>query len=227
MREPKIFESGKSPLLKPKGAPDKCAFCDKLVDKSPFVAFTAGEFPTALCSDCIRKFSKMLKFMEHIALYAPYIPDYLPLKLRMLGSMAHLPGSPQIKQTVVNLCIRILQRTSAIIHGELSATCPKTGVSLLKPKPIILVGKESTICGPLFEAACEETGTFFISGTRDEISNGIAFKKLLKQANTEATWAEHGIIYCEDRYVNPMALATVVFGSDQDAPSEIEKLNTD
>ena len=231
MRHLKMPETGKSPLVRPTDAPGTCSFCGITLDKTPFTAFTSTDFPhtAAICTLCLRKYTRMAKLMERIALYGYAVPDYLPLSLEMLSGMAALKGSPSTKNIVASICLRVLKRTSAIFYGEVSTECPKTGVSLLKPKPIALIGPDAEACGPLFQAACDEAGLFFVEATPDEVTDGRAFEKLTEQANKETTWAEHGIIYCPapKGYVKkPLALSAVVFGcrSDSGFPSSMERI---
>ena len=209
-------------------APDTCSFCGMVLDKAPFTAFTGTDFQhtAAICSFCLKKYGRMAKLMERVAIYGHAGPDYLALDLEMLSSMVTLKGDPKTKRVVADICLRVLKRTSAIFFGELSMKCPKTGVSLLKPKPIALVGPEAEICGPLFQAACDEAGLFYVEATRDEVLDGRAFEKLTEQANKETTWAEHGVIYCPGKYAKPLALSTVVFGcrSESVFPPHIERI---
>lgn len=231
MKHLKIPETGKSPLVRPDTAPDTCSFCGIALDKTPFTAFTSTDFPhtAAICTLCLRKYNRMAKLMERIALYGYAVPDYLPLSLEMLSSMAALKGSPSTKSTVAGICLRALQRISAIFYGEVSTKCPKTSVSLLKPKPVVLVGPEPEACGLMFQAACDEAGLFYVEATPDEVTDGRAFEKLTEQANKETTWAEHGIIYCpapKGYTKKPLALSTVVFGCRSAAgfPSSMERM---
>ena len=213
MRHMKIPETGKSPLVEPDNAPITCSFCGKPLDQRSFTAFTGTNFPhtAAICTACLKRYA---------------VPDYLPLSLEMLSGMTTLKGSSDTKRIVVDICLRVLKRTSAIFFKEVSAQCPKTGVSLLKPKPIAMIGQEAELCGPLFQAACDEIGLFYIEATRSEVLDGRAFERLTEQANKETTWSEHGIIYCPGTYARPLALSTVVFGcrSESGFPSHIEKV---
>jgi hypothetical protein len=218
---------GKSPLERPRGMAS-CAFCGyPLKTNQCFAAFSHKTFEPgiAICNQCIDKFSLMSRFARSYALYFQTEPDYEPLKQKLLKKLFFEPGTPQEQEVITDICLRVLKRASAILGGAIDI-CPKTGLSLVDRIRVALVGKNTQRYSGLFEMVCNELGLCFLVANKQDVESGIAFSKMTTNLTGETGWSQNGIIFCQDGYVEPLSLSTVIFAceNEKEVPNGVEKI---
>jgi hypothetical protein len=218
---------GKSPLERSKNVTE-CAFCGHSLKANPFVALSHRTFEPgiAICNQCIDKFSLLSRFSKNFYIYFQVKPDYEALKQKLLRKLFFEPGTPQEQEVITDICLRVLKRASAILGGSIDI-CPKTGLSLVDRIRVVLVGKNIKQYAKLFQVLCDELGLCFAISNKRMVESGEAFSIMTANLTGETGWSQNGIIFCQDGYVEPLSLSTVIFAceDEKEVPNGVEKIS--
>lgn len=220
--------TGKSPLSCPLDAPETCSFCGNSIRNALFRAWSqpkSGRQLAVICPRCIEANAVFVRFTKSYEIRFRPIPEYGSLRRNLLKRLACEDGTAKLKEVIVDLGIRLLQRSSAILAGCLFEKCDRTGVNLALPR-IAIITEELNPCADLLRIVCGEIGIPFRRATMRLLSSGFAYRELVQeQCCGMESWAEHAVIFCSG-YALPNANSVIVYAAQTRAeiPDDVEKI---